>query len=193
MKGTEKIIAHIQADAKTQADAILAEAEQKCAEIKAKYEEEAAKLYSEKIRLGVKDCQDQEDGALRISRMDARKNALAVKQEMVAKSFSLAQEKIVGLPEDKYVAFLAGLAKQASTTGEEAIVLNAADRERLGEKLLKAVNADGANMTLSSETGDIAGGLILKRGSIEANCSVELLVELCKGELSSALADILFS
>jgi len=47
-------------------------------------------------------------------------------------------------------------------------------------------------MTLSDETRDIAGGLILRRGSIEANCSVELLVELCKGEMASKLADILF-
>ena len=192
MKGTEKIIAHIESDARVQVDAILAEAEKKCAGIKAKYEDEASKLYSEKIRAGVKACQDQEDGALRISRMEARKNVLAVKQDMVAKSFSLAQEKIVGLPKEKYVAFLAGLAKQASTTGDEEIILNAADRDRLGEELLKAVNADGAKMTLSDETGDMAGGLILKRGSIEANCSIELLVELCKGELSSRLADILF-
>ena len=70
MKGTEKIIAHIEADAKTQADAILAEAEAKCADIKAKYEEEASRLYSDRIRDGVKACQDQEDGALRISRME---------------------------------------------------------------------------------------------------------------------------
>ena len=34
MKGTEKIIAHIQADAKAQADAILAQAEQQCAGIR---------------------------------------------------------------------------------------------------------------------------------------------------------------
>ena len=37
MKGTEKIIAHIQADAKAQADAILAQAEQQCASIREDY------------------------------------------------------------------------------------------------------------------------------------------------------------
>ena len=41
MKGTEKIIAHIEADAKAQADKIIAEAENRCAEIKTKYEEGA--------------------------------------------------------------------------------------------------------------------------------------------------------
>ena len=180
MKGTEKIIAHIAADADAQVGAILAEAEAKCADIKAKYEEEASRLYSDRIRDGVKACQDQEDGALRISRMEARKSVLAVKQEMVEKSFDLALDKIVALPADRYVAFLAGLAKNAAGTGA------------VGEKLVKAINAGGAHMKLSDETRDISGGLILRRGSIEANCSVELLVDLCKGEMASKLADILF-
>lgn len=192
MKGTEKIIAHIEADADAQVRAILAGAEAKCADIRAKYEEEASRLYSDRIRDGVRACQDQEDGALRISRMEARKSVLAVKQEMVEKSFDLALEKITALPEDRYVAFLAGLAKNAAVTGEEEVILNARDRAAVGEKLIQAVNADGAHMTLSDETRDIKGGLILRRGSIEANCSAELLVELCKGEMASKLADILF-
>ena len=192
MKGTEKIIAHIEADAKAQADALIAEAQKQCAAIQAKYEEQASRLYADRIRDGVEACQDQEDGALRISRMEARKSVLSVKQEMVDKSFALAAEKIISLPEEQYIAFLARLAKNASVTGDEEVILNARDRASIGEKLLKAVNADGAHMTLSNETRDITGGLILRRGSIEANCSVELLVELCRGELSSQLADILF-
>ncbi|MBQ9663331.1 MAG: hypothetical protein IJV40_09295 [Oscillospiraceae bacterium] len=192
MKGTEKIIAHIEADAKNQADQLIAEAAQKCADIKAKYEEQASRLYGEKIRDGVKACQAQEDGAIRISKMEARKSVLAVKQEMVEKSFALAAEKIVGLPEEQYIAFLAGLAKKASVSGDEEVILNERDRAAIGGKLLQAINRDGVSMTLSDETRDISGGLILRRGSVEANCSVELLVDLCRGELSSRLADILF-
>ena len=192
MKGTEKIIAHIEADAQAQAEAILSEASKKCEAVRAKYEEQASRLYSDKIRDGVKACQDQEDGALRISRMEARKSVLAVKQEMVEKSFELATRKIVSLPDERYVAFLADLVKKAGPAGDEEIILNAADRERIGEKLLKAVNAAGAKMTLPDETRDLKGGLILRRGSIETNCSVELLVELCRGELSAKLADVLF-
>ena len=192
MKGTEKILAHIESDTKAEVDAILAVTEKRCAAIKAKYEDQASKLYSDKIRAGVKACQDQEDGALRISKMEARKSVLAVKQEMVEKSFALAQEKIVSLPEDQYIAFLAGLARNASVTGNEEVILNRRDHDAIGAKLISALNADGAKMTLSDETREIAGGLILRRGNIEANCSTELLVELCKGELSSKLADILF-
>ena len=192
MKGTEKIIAHIEADAKAQADAVLGEARQRCEAIKARFDDKAARLYSDRIREGVKACQDQEDSALRISRMEARKSVLSVKQEMVEKSFDLAVQQIVALPDEKYTAFLANLVKKAGPAGDEEIILNAADRARVGEALIKAVNADGAKMKLSEETRDIKGGLILRRGSIETNCSVELLVELCRGELSAKLADVLF-
>ena len=192
MKGTEKIIAHIEADAQAQADAVLGEARQRCEAIKARFDDKAARLYSDRIREGVKACQDQEDSALRISRMEARKSVLSVKQEMVEKSFDLAVQQIVALPDEKYTAFLANLVKKAGPAGDEEIILNAADRARVGEALLKAVNADDAKMKLSDETRDIKGGLILRRGSIETNCSVELLVELCRGELSAKLADVLF-
>lgn len=192
MKGTEKIIAHIEADAQAQADAVLGEARQRCEAIKARFDDKAARLYSDRIREGVKACQDQEDSALRISRMEARKSVLSVKQEMVEKSFDLAVQQIVALPDEKYTAFLANLVKKAGPAGDEEIILNAADRARVGEALLKAVNADGAKMKLSDETRDIKGGLILRRGSIETNCSVELLVELSRGELSAKLADVLF-
>ena len=192
MKGTEKIIAHIEADAKAKANEILAEAEQKCAEIKKQYEEQASELYSRKIREGVKACQDLEEGALRISRMEAKKGILAAKQDMVAKSFNLASERINSLPENDYIAFLVKLAKDAGGKGDEEIILNAKDRSSIGQKLLQALNAEGVHMSLAEETRDITGGLILRSGAVETNCSTELLVEICKGELSSKLADILF-
>ena len=194
MKGTEKIIAHIKADADAQVNAILAQAEQQCAGIRGDFDKQAAALYAERLRAGVKETQDKVDGEARIARMEGRKELLAAKQELVSRSFRKAQEQIVSLPEEQYVAFLAKLAAQASVTGEEKIVLNARDRKTIGEKLVKAANARLKNgrLTLAEETGDFAGGLILRRGSIEVNCTVELLVELSRSELSAQVAEILF-
>ena len=50
-----------------------------------------------------------------------------------------------------------------------------------------------AALTLSGQTGDFEGGLILRRGSIEANCTVELLVELRRADMSAELAGVLFA
>ena len=194
MKGTEKIIAHIQADAKAQADAILAQAEAKCAEIRAGYEQQAKEAYAERIRAGVKTNQDRLDSMDRLAKMEGRKAILALKQEMVSESFDLAVDKLVALPEAQYVAFLAKLAASASVTGDEEIVLNARDRKAVGAKVVEAANAKlgGGKLTLSKQTGDFKGGLILRRGNIEANCTAELLVNLRRDDMAAELAGVLF-
>ncbi len=194
MKGTEKIIAHIRADAEAQSTAILAQAEQRCAEIRGVYEQKAKDAYAEKIRAGVKTNQDRLESMERLTKMEGRKAILAIKQDMVSESFDRAVEKLVDLPEEQYVALLARLAAQASVTGDEEIVLNARDRAAVGDKVAAAANAklpDG-KLTLADETGDFKGGFILRRGNIEANCTAELLVELCRGDMAAELAGVLF-
>ena len=119
---------------------------------------------------------------------------LALKQQMVGEVFDKAFHMLVNLPEAQYVAFLARLAARASSSGDEEIVLNARDRAAVGEKVLAAANAliPNGKRTLSADTGAFAGGLILRRGSVEANCTVELLIELARGEMSSDIARVLF-
>ena len=195
MKGTEKIIAHIRADAEAQSAAILSQAEQQCAAIREDFEAKARDRYSEKLLAGGKACEDRVDSMDRIARMEAKKGLLALKQEMVSKSFELACEKLVNLPEADYVELLARLAAEAAVTGTEEIVLNARDRKAVGEKVAAAANAKlgGGKLTLAEETGDFAGGLILRRGNVEANCTAELLVDLARGDLSAEIAGILFA
>jgi len=194
MKGTEKIIAHIQADADAQAAEILAQAEAKSAAIREDYEQKAKQAYAERIRAGVKENQDRLDSMERLANMESRKAILALKQDMVAKSFDRAVDQLVALPEAQYIALLAKLAVKASVTGDEEIVLNARDKKAVGEKLVKAANEKlgGGQLRLAKDTGDFKGGLILRRGSIEANCTAELLVDLCREEMAAELAGVLF-
>ncbi len=198
MKGTEKIIAHIRADAEAQAAAIIAQAQQQSAAIREDYESKAKESYGAKIRAGVKSCEDRVDSMERIAQMEARKGILSLKQEMVSASFDKACEMIVALPEAQYIELLAKLAADAAVTGEEEIVLNARDKAAVGEAVVKAANAKlqakglKAGLSLSGNEGGFAGGLILHRGSIEVNCTAELLVELCRGEMSATLAGVLF-
>lgn len=194
MKGTEKIIAHIQADANARADAILKQAEEKAAGIRESYEQQAKEAYAEKIRAGVKANQDRLESMDRLAKMEGRKAILALKQDMVNESFALASEKLVNLPEAQYVAFLAKLASAASVTGDEQIVLNARDKKAVGEKVVAAANEKLPNgrLTLSPDAGDFKGGLILRRENIEVNCTAELLVDLCRDEMAAELAGVLF-
>ena len=195
MKGTEKIIAHIRADAREQAEAIIAKAEQQCAAIREEYEQKAAEQYGAKIRAGVKACQDRVDSMDRIAGMEARKGLLSLKQEMVSLSFDKALAQLVSLPEEKYVALLAKLASKAAVSGDEEIVLNARDKAAIGAKLLEAANAllgEKGRLSICDETGSFAGGLVMRRGNVEANCTAELLIELCRADMAAELAGVLF-
>ena len=197
MKGTEKIIEHIRADAQAAADGIIAEAEKKAAAITEDYAKKAEAVYAEKLKAGEKACSDKVEGANRIAGMEARKSILALKQEMVNASFNRAAELITALPEEKYVKLLAGLAAEASVTGDEKIVLNSRDAA-IADKVIAAANAElakagkTAKLGLSDKVGTFAGGLVLQRSNIEVNCTVELLVELTRGEMSAELAGVLF-
>lgn len=193
MKGTEKIIAHIQADAKAKADAILAQAEQQCAAIRADYEDRAQQKYAEKIRAGVKACEEAAESKERIAEMEGKKDVLALKQELVTASFSKASEMIRNLPEQEYLDFLTKLAVRSAPCGEGEIVLNAEDRAAFGEKLVARANAElGGKLKLSDEAGDFAGGLKVVNGAVEVNNSLEILIDLCRGEMAAQLAKVLF-
>lgn len=193
MKGTEKIIAHIQADAKAQADAILAQAEQQCAGIRDDYENKAKEAYAEKIRAGVKECEDLAESKTRIAQMESKKNVLALKQEMVSAAFDKAKELVLKMPAADYEAFLTKLVLKAAPDGKGEVVMNAADRKAYGQAVIKAANAkSGGALTLSAEEGDFAGGLLVRNGSVVVNNTIELLVDLCRSDMSADLAKVLF-
>jgi len=48
-------------------------------------------------------------------------------------------------------------------------------------------------LTLSEETADIRGGLLLRQGNIEVNCAVETLMGLYRSSLATQVANILFA
>ena len=193
MRGTEKIIAHIQADAKAQADAIIEAAAGQCAKIKAEYEAKAAAAYEEAHRALAAEGEQRLDGAHRMNEMEAKKAALAMKQKQVGEAFDRALKAIPQLPEGEYGDFLVKLAKGAVVSGDEEVILNSRDRELLGERVVASVNSEmGTHLTLSENSRDFAGGLILKRGNIEVNATLELLMELARRELSPEVARILF-
>lgn len=56
-----------------------------------------------------------------------------------------------------------------------------------------ALLAGTGMLTLSEQTRPIRGGFILSDGDVEVNCAFETLVRLQRGEISGAVADVLFA
>lgn len=193
MKGTDKIIAHIYADAQKECEAVISAADAKCAEIRREYERKAKQEYSERIRAGVKKEQERLEGLDRFARMESRKSLLALKQELVESCFDMAQDLLVSLPAEEYSAFLLKLLLRSKPVGEAQLILNAADREKFGAELVeKANSALGCSLALSEDCGDFRGGFILRAEDTELNCTAELLCSQCRGEMSAEVAKELF-
>lgn len=199
MNGIEKITARLTADAQAEIDALNAETEAVCAAITAEYEAKAQEAYNKRMARGTADCASRAERMSATADMEIRKSTLAFKQEMVSEAFEKALSAIVDMPKAEYAAFLASLTAKASVYGTEELVLNARDRKTVGAETLKKANAlmgergVRGGLTLAEDTADIRGGLIVRQGSIEINCSAETLVSLYRSELASQVAHILFS
>ena len=198
MNGIDRITDRIEADAREQAKAIIAEAEAKCAEIRKENEKKAQERYLQLIRNGTKDCESGLERRKSAAEMDAKKSVLALKQDCVAEAFDMAKRRLADMPEDSYVGFLASLAASAAADGSGEIVLSARDRERCGKAVLERANAalaaEGLTpaLTLAADSREISGGLILRQGGVEVNCSIEALVEALKGPMTAEVARTLF-
>ena len=198
MNGIDRITDRIEADAREQAKAIIAEAEAKCAEIRKENEKKAQERYLQLIRNGTKDCESGLERRKSAAEMDAKKSVLALKQDCVAEAFDMAKRRLADMPEDSYVGFLASLAASAAADGSGEIVLSARDRERCGKAVLERANAALAAkgltpaLTLAADSREISGGLILRQGGVEVNCSIEALVEALKGPMTPDVARTLF-
>lgn len=198
MTGIEKITARIRADAEAECAALRAAGEAQAAEIRAAGEEKARERYLALVREGVRDTEQRVQRMARTASLEARKSVLSLKQESVSRAFTKARDMIGSLPEADYVAFLARSAADAAITGQEELIFSPEDKARVGAKVARAANArltaEGreGHLCVSEDTRAMSGGLILKQGDIEVNCTVDTLLELSRGELAARVAEVLF-
>ena len=198
MKGTEKIIAHIRADGDAEAKKIIDAASKQAEEKRAESFKAALSEYEKLMQAGNAECEDILSDSRRIAEMEAKKSVLSVKQEMISAAFDAAREEIVNMPRDKYTQFLARMAAEAAASGMEEIVLNARDKAEVGKSVCKAANellsAKGTpgKLTVSEDTADISGGVIVRFGGIETNCSIDALIRQRRSGLSTEVAAAMF-
>lgn len=193
MNGIEKITQLIESDAQAEIDRILGDARDEAARIAAQYQGQADAEAAELAAKNEKAAAEREERLVSVAQMEARKATLGAKQEMVEKAYIRALEKLCAMPAEQYVAVLADLLVQASSSGHEEAVFSPEDRERVGKAAVEKANAaSGRKLTLSAETLPIKGGFILKDKNVEVNCTFETLVRLQKAETAGAVVKKLF-
>ncbi|WP_130862946.1 V-type ATP synthase subunit E [Bacilliculturomica massiliensis] len=128
-----------------------------------------------------------------VAELEARKMRLGAKQEAISKCFDEALLRLAKLPEDAYIDLLARTIEASGADGGE-LLLTAADRAKIGEKLVSRVNEGGkaGKVTLSEKTISASGGFVLKKGAVELNSTLEVMVEAVRGEVTPKVVATLF-
>jgi V/A-type H+-transporting ATPase subunit E len=198
MAGVEALKKRIHQRAEEEAQAVKAEAQTQADEILAKAK---AKAEGEQAAIAAKaeqDAGERRRRVLAVAAMQARREELKTKEELIDKAFALALQQLRELPADKYQQLLRPIIVNAVETGTEQVVVAPHDKERLGADFIASVNqelkAQGkkGELTLSPETRPLEGGFVLSAGGVENNYSFELILKLSRDELEQEIAAVLF-
>ena len=140
MNGIDRITDRISRDVRAEIGEIQSQAEVEAAKIRAGYQAQAEKLSAELNAKGEKEALQRQERLVSVANLEARKTALAAKQEMLDKAFDQALEQLCAMPEAEYVETVAQLLVRASKTGREEVIFSEKDRERIGKAAVARAN-----------------------------------------------------
>ena len=198
MNGIEKITQRLLEDAKAEVLAMEADAKEQCAQIAQQFTKEADDVYWRHATAGKKAADLREQRLAGTAQLESKKQLLAYKQARVEEAFHRASEYLQNLPEEKYVALLATLVCKGVKTGTEKLIFSAKDRGQIGKAVTLAANEAlsqkgiSGNLSMSEETREIGGGVIITDGNVDLNCSISSLVLAKQDTLAGDIASILF-
>ena len=221
MRGLSKITDKILGEAKAESAKRLADADAECARIYAEYKQKAENQAAE-AEARTKSDATEIILRTRAGEQTVRKNIIFKAQgEMIDRAFVSAKDELCGLPDDQRLELVLDLMVSALSAEFEAeqsrteiygadddcaervyeIMLNQRDRERIGGVLIenfkrrivgKSLGDMPTRVFLSDSTANIEGGLIIKVGDVEINCSVESMISRLRPALEARVAKILF-
>lgn len=219
MTGLEKITERILADARADAEKVKQEAAEKAAEMRRNGEAEARAITERGREKLEQDCEDMILRARSAAEMTRRELLLRRQAQLVDAAFDAALEDLLAMDEDHYGALLVSLLCKA-LSGQHAseeesmrlygedicpdvytVLLNKKDRDTFGSEMVARARryAEGKKyasmlnrVEISEQTASITGGLILRCGDIETNCSFSMMLAEMREQLEPQIADILF-
>ncbi len=221
MTGFSKITDKILDEARAEAAQKLAQADEECVRITAEYKQKADAIAAASNADAKREAAEIISRA-RSAEKNIRRNIISKTQsEMISRAFDIARDELCELPDAERLDLLTRLLISALSSELEAeqsreaiygvdenegeriyeVMLNAKDKAKIGDELVKNFRRKivGQNfgdmpsrVILSKETANIEGGLIIRVGSVEINCSVESIVEQLRPKLEAQVSKILF-
>ena len=191
MTSSEKILAGIAGEAKTEAEKITAEAEKQAAEItaaaKAEAETDAGKIRAaaeKKAELIISSGKSSAE-------LLKRDTALNCRRGLIEKALNFVADTVNAYGDKDYFDFLLTLIKKEKLNGKGEVYLSVKDKARDIAAFKSEFSA--LDLTLSDTFADINGGFILKYGDIQINGELSALIHEKRDVLTDELNKALFN
>ena len=191
MTSSEKILAGIAEESKTQADKINSDAEKQSADIIAAAREEA-ESEAEKIKAEAeKKAELIINSGKSSTELLKRDTALNCRRELIEKALITVADTVNAYGDKDYFDFLLTLIKKEKLNGKGEVYLSVKDKARDIAAFKSELSA--LDLTLSDTFADINGGFILKYGDIQINGELSALIHEKRDVLTDELNKALFN
>ena len=183
MPGIEHLVRKILSDAADEARRIEDAGREEAASIAASYERRARANTAETMAMATEEAAAGKARLLAAAELAARDKRLAAKQRLIERALAAAVQKLNGMDDKQYAAYLSKqLGGAALPDGTEVIV-----PERLRGKVdLKAANP---RLRLSRSGRKINGGFVLVSAESESNNTFEALAGYKRADLERLVID----
>ena len=195
---TNKIVFKIEEEAAAEVAVILAEAKNKADASAKKIIDEAhakAQEIQEESLLDAKEAAHRQE---LIAELEARKNSLDSKRQILEEAYNLAAKELAQLTDEKWKKLIIAIVNNASVTGQEQLCVPAKDLDKYKNGLLLEINAALAakgkkgELTLAEERAPFTDGILLIGKNSDVDCSFATILQEMRRKTEREVAAILF-
>ena len=212
--GLKKVTDQIISEAEAEAKAILDDAERQCEAIRDEWDQKTVDMHENLMSRTDREGDQIIARAKSTTAMNRRSILLQKQAEMLDETFIRAEREIRSLPDDQYARLLAGLLVsaikeqtenanrnatlfgEADETSEYEVILSPDDKDKYGQDIidlaLSSIGKPDKPVHISDRTAATQGGLILKYGDVETNCTLPVLMKQLREELEPEISRKLF-
>ncbi len=190
----EKITERIIEDAREAADRVLRKGEEDAQRVRVRYKKKAKGFEERAMKEAEALAEAKRSQMIHTAQRLARNQILALKQDWIDRVFSEVKRDVLEMPKREYLTFLVNLVKKANLEGNEEIGLAHRDlalRKRLDNELRQEF--PGCHFMLLESPFPIEAGIVVKKGQMFLNASIDAVLNELRGQMEREIVDILFS
>ena len=196
MTGIEKIITKIEEDCKITCEGIIANAMSESQVIIDNAQNEAIKLKNEATIATESKCKIDIELAKSKAEHEYKKAILATKISIINEVINESMHKLKKMPDADYFNIITTLIKNYAQTGCGVLQFSKKDLNRLPQGFEASLNQkfkdSGKSFTISNESINIDGGVVIVYNNIEQNCTFDSLLNNSLDEIKDDLFKEIF-